>query len=103
MTTKWADYVITCVNYTADGTRIATVGVWTHEGTQLTNYQTWHRQQVVDALGDNKTFVTATKNTAGLYEKGAAIQRYVVNREWFIQTVANSTAKDNLGSLPSCT
>lgn len=99
---KWADYVITCVNNTADGDQIATVGVWIDEGDKLTDNQTWHRAQVVKALGDKSTFVTAVKNAAGQYTKGATVERYVVNGEWFIQTAANKTAKDNLGSLPSC-
>ncbi len=99
---KWADYVITCVSYTSDGTRISTVGVWTHEGDKLTNKQTWHRNQVVSALDEGKTFVTSVKNSEGLFTEGAAVMSRKVNDACFIQTVANNIAKDNLGNLPAC-
>ena len=99
---KWADYVITCVNYTADESKIATVGVRVGNGNTLEKCQTWHRSQVVKKLGEKNSFVTATKGTNGKWQKGAAVERYVVDGEWFIKTVANKKAKDNLGELPEC-
>ena len=106
--TQWADYIITCVNMTAAGDKIATVGVYAGDklGTR-TPRATWHRSQVVKKLGEDKkpgqkyTFVTAIKE-GGTWKKGAAVKRYAVNGEWFIKTKANDKAKDNLGSLPEC-
>jgi len=105
--TQWADYIITCVKLTADEDNIATVGVHVDEGDKLGTRATWHRSQVVEKLGETKesgqnyTFVTAFEKD-GKWQKGAAVERYAVNGEWFIKTVANNTAEDNLGNLPKC-
>lgn len=100
---KWADYVITCVNLTSDGSKISTVGVHADSDTDLGVKQTWHRAQVVTALGNGSTFVTATLNSEKKWTKGATVQSYTTKTgETYIRTDANQTAKDNLGSLPSC-
>jgi hypothetical protein len=99
---KWADYVITCVNYTSDGDRISTVGVHVDNGDSVGERKTWHRDQVVRELAQSKTFVTAVKTQAGKWEKGAPVVTYTKDGEVFIRTDANETAKDNLGNLPSC-
>lgn len=96
---KWADYVITCVNYTTDRNRIATVGV--HADNPETERTIWSRDRVVKELENDKTFVTAVKEKSE-WKKGAEVQRRKINGEWFIQTEANGIAKDNLGELPPC-
>jgi len=101
---KWADYCISCVNYTSDGSKISTVGVHEDNGDTIGTKATWHRQQVVDAIDDDKkTFVTIVKDSTGkTWNKGASVTTYPVGRERFIKTVSNNTAGDNLGELPSC-
>lgn len=96
---KWADYVITCVNYTSDGDKISTVGVHEDTGSSLGVRSTWHRDQVVRKLNDGKTFVTATKTSEGKWQKGASVH---ATKKGFISTDPNETKKDNLGSLPEC-
>ncbi len=63
---------------------------------------TWSRAQVVSAIGNGTTFVTILKDSDGKWEKGAAVKRYTVDGEWFIKTVSNSKACDNLDELPIC-
>lgn len=99
---KWADYCIHCVAYTKDGVRIATVGVFPDLGDTLGLSQTWHRTQVVTALGTGKTFVTIWKAANGKWKKGATVVSFTKDGETFIRTDGNDTKEDNLGSLPSC-
>jgi len=65
---KWADYVITCVDY--DDNKISTVGVHVDNGDTLGDRKTWRRTEVVKELDNDKTFVTAIKDSNGKWTKG---------------------------------
>jgi hypothetical protein len=78
---KWADYVITCVNY--DGNKISNVRGYADKPDDRSDRKSWRRDQVVKELDDGKTFVTAFMNE-GQWKKGAQILRRKINGEWFI-------------------
>jgi len=99
---KWADYGISCVTNSTDGERIVSVGAHENKGEKMGGKATWTRAQVVQAIGEGTSFVTILKNSEGNWEKGAAVKRYQVDGEWFIKTVSNSKACDNLDELPAC-
>jgi predicted thioesterase len=63
-------------------------------GTEVT------RQTVVDRIEGGSTYMTITKNSDGKWHKGAQVQIITVDSVKYIKTVADSTKKDNLGSLP---
>ena len=100
MTDKWADYLISQVQYNEAETHIVKVlshndnGSSVSEGTELT------RSTVVIRLGEGSTFVTITKNLEGKWTSGAQVRAVTIGGEKYIRTDADSITRDNLGSLP---
>jgi hypothetical protein len=90
---KWADYVITAVQYNADHTRIVAYEVW-DDGETLMNCRLVPWAAVARSLLDGKTFVTATKGTDGKFYRGASL-------ELVVKTVEDRVARDNLNHLPA--
>ena len=98
--TKWADYVVTGVKYSAGDLHIQSVKVWEHEDGKLVRSQELTRPQVVSLIDKGKTFITATKNNEGKFTKGAPLQVIKVETR-FLKTNADKSEKDNLEHLPS--
>ena len=103
---KWADYVITCVTMSWDGSEIASVGVRPDDGDKLGSTVTHTRQTVIDnveSLFQPKSYVTATLNPSTMtWAKGANVEVKQVGRRKFITTHPNDVTRDNLGQLPTC-
>jgi hypothetical protein len=98
--TKWADYVVTGVKYSAGDLHVQSVEVREHEGNKLVRPRAMTRPEVVDLLAKGKTFVTATLNKEkNTWSQGAPLQIIKVETR-FIKTKADKTEKDNLESLP---
>lgn len=98
---KWADYVVTGVKYSAGDLHVQSVEVREHEDNKLVRTRAMTRPDVVDLLAKGKTFVTATFNKEkNFWVKGAPLQIIKVETR-FIKTKADKTEKDNLENLPS--
>ena len=98
--TKWADYVITEVKFNSKHTHIDKVRAYDDKGDSLGSLQEYTRQNVVRAIDDGTTFVTAFKNNAGKWNKGEDVFVIEIGGTDYIKTKRDNTAKDNLDNLP---
>jgi Protein of unknown function (DUF3892) len=97
---KWADYVITEVRFNAKHTHIDKVRARKDNGETLESAQEYARQEVVKAINNGTTFVTAFKNNVGKWNKGEDVFVIEINGADYIKTKRDNTAKDNLDNLP---
>lgn len=97
---KWADYAVVAVSFNADGTHINKLRCRPDNGEDLGSEVTFTRKEVIDMIGKKKTFVTATKNANGKYDKGQDVMTYVLE-EHFLKTRKDSSVRDNLDNLPT--
>jgi Protein of unknown function (DUF3892) len=59
----------------------------------------WTRQQVIQAIDNGYTFVTAFWRD-GSWRRGAEVHAVTIGRERFLRTDRNQARADNLGELP---
>lgn len=97
---KWADYCISEVRYNTEHTHIVKVKVYPDLGDTLGDVTEWTRLDVVNSIGQGKSFVTIYKNPEGKFKKGEDVRIITVSGTKYIRTDANSKAADNLGKLP---
>jgi hypothetical protein len=97
---KWADYLISMVQYNTGQTHIVKVLVHTDDGDTVGAGYEETRARVVQLLTAGYTFLTIYKNDAGKYNRGADVRIIRIERFDYIRTDADATKKDNLGSLP---
>ena len=100
MSTKWADYCISEVQYNVEHTHIVKVKVHVDNGDTIGSVSEWLRSEVIDAINKGKTFVTIIKTSEGKWNKGEDVRPVTVNGTKYIRTDANSKASVNLGNLP---
>lgn len=100
MAEKWADYLISQVQYDVEETHIVKVLSHIDSGDSIGPGTEVRRQTVVDRIEGRSTYMTITKNADGKYQKGAAVRVITVDGTKYIKTVPDNTKKDNLGSLP---
>ncbi len=100
--TKWADYLISEVRYTETSTtkHISQVKVHIDKGDSIGISSIWTRQDVMNALDLENTFLTITKNMEGEWTKGAGVKKIWEYNNWYIKTLKDNTTKDNLENLP---
>ena len=98
------EYWIHCVSYGTDPKRIESAGVFekTPTSTSLEGPTTRTREQVVQLVRNGASTYTTIKKADGKWQRGAVVEAYAVDNEWFIRTDANNTAADNLENLPNC-
>lgn len=97
---KWANYGISAVRYNSKGTHIDQVQYHADNGDTIGSSNVCSREQVISALERGYTFVTILKDSAGNWTKGSKVEIVTVHGTKYIRTDRNSTASDNLGSLP---
>lgn len=99
---KWADYLITGVRYSAAGLHIDRVQVREDLGDTVGSPKEMSRAEVVKLIAAGKTFCTATKSKtdANKWSKGASVNVFPVET-LFIKTKADKRENDNLENLPS--
>jgi hypothetical protein len=98
---KWADYLITKVRYSAAGLHIDRVTVQEDLGDTLGPSKEFSRAEVVKLIQSGKTFVTAppSKTESNKVDKGASVSMYPVET-LFIKSKADKSERDNLENLP---
>jgi hypothetical protein len=99
MATKWADYLISAVQYNYAGTHIAKVRRHPDNGDTIGNSTDVLRSSVVSQLEAGTTFATITKDGTK-WILGASVEVITVEGEKYIRTDRDKTRKDNLGELP---
>jgi len=97
---KWADYLISMVQYNVGETHIVKVLAHTDDGDTVGVGYEETRARVVQLVKTGYTFVTIYKNDAGKYDRGAEVRIVRIEGSDYIRTDADATKKDNLGSLP---
>jgi hypothetical protein len=97
---KWADYLISQVQYSEDETHIVNVMSHVDNGESVSAGSVVSRGTVVSRIDSGNTYKTITKGTDGKWQEGAAVQVITIDSVKYIKTVADNTKKDNLGSLP---
>lgn len=99
MATKWADYLISAVQYDYAGTHIAKVRRHPDNGDSVGNSTEVLRSSVVSQLEAGTTFSTITM-VGTQWILGASVEVITVGGEKYIRTDRDKTTKDNLGDLP---
>ena len=102
---KWADFVITKVQYDSDHSRIIECEVYTWSEDKLINQEHQKRITIVNNLGSSSYITAPPSKNEGNAVKGEVIKgdnviRYKIDDEYFIRTDGNKTKTDNLGELP---
>ncbi len=101
MADKWADHLISAVQYNAKRTHTDKVNVHADNGETVGVAIEMTREKVVEILEAKTTFCTITWNpTTKKWKKGAPVRITEVGNAKFIRTDADDTAADNLGALP---
>jgi len=101
MATKWADYLISAVQYTSTGSNIAKVRVHPDNGDTVGSGVETLRSHVVRRLESGRTYATITRDDAdGTWRRGSDVGVVSVDGEKYIRTDRNKIKNDNLGRLP---
>lgn len=104
MISKWANYVITAVQYeqtyrSGEGKRIAAVEARMDLGGRLGSAEMWTRQQVQDAINlDHETFATASWQN-GRWRRGAHVRQMRIDGLDYLRTDQIAIPGDHLGEL----
>lgn len=96
---KWADFVITHVQYNSDNSRIVQVKRRTDNGEKLIKPEIKNRSVIVDSIHKGYSYVTG-RYVNDEWNKGDRVIAYLLDGEHFIRTDGNKTKSDNLGELP---
>lgn len=106
MIPRWADYIITGVQYDRSGRdwenpRIAAVEVRMDLGGRFGSPEIWRRGQILNAIIlDHETFVTASSGSDGVWVRGAHVRVIKALGVEYIRVDRAHEGKDDLGHLP---
>ena len=95
---KWADYLISAVQYNIQRTQILNVQRHLDTGKGVASPNIVNRMIVANDLKSGKTYKTIFKNNQGQWKPGEDIR--LIGTTGFITTDPNCTTRDNLGNLP---
>jgi len=96
---KWADYVITAVQYNVDHTRIIQVKRREDLGDKFGDSYIKSRLDIVNNINSGNSYVTAYWKNDN-WKKGDDVIAYDIDGTYFIRTDGNRKKEDNLGELP---
>ena len=96
---QWADYVVTAVRYTDDGTRIDRMQRWEDAGDRLADAQPVSRSSAKMMLALGRSYVTASDGPNG-WQRGQEIGLVTVDGEQYLRTDGRTVPADDLGDLP---
>lgn len=97
---KWADYLISEVQFNDADTHIVKVKVHKDNDDTVGGLSVWTRQDVIDSIDKGYTFATIYQNSAGNWTFGAKVITVTIEGTRYIKTRADNTKKDNLDNLP---
>ena len=100
MASKWADYLISKVEYNEKETHIVKVLSHPDNGDTVGVGVEVLRATVVSRVDDGSTFMTIYRDYESKWKQGARVRVITVDGEKYIRTDADNTKKDNLGKLP---
>jgi len=94
---KWADYLISAVQYNFQHTHIVKVYRHLDTGDNVVSLNIINRMIVVNDLNLRKTYKTIFKNNKDQWTQGEDVR--LIGSTGFITTDPNCTTRDNLGNL----
>ena len=97
---KWADYLISAVQYNNDKTHIIMVKQHIDQVDNVSPPVEVSRLDVVINLKNNDSYMTIYEANEGQWKRGEEVEIIKVGNSEFITTDPNETKKDNLGELP---
>ena len=96
---KWADFVISAVDYSTAPKHIDRVRMHLDHGDTIGNGAEMRRSAVLSWIASGYSVATIVLND-GKWNKGADVQVVHVNNKGYLRTSPDKNEQDNLGSLP---
>ncbi len=96
---KWADYLISTVNYCSSYSYITRIHAYEDNGESLGREIRFNRNEIINALGVGKTFMTIYRNNQSHWNKGDKVFLSEINGECYIKTSEGNEEKDKLDYL----
>lgn len=97
---KWADYLISTVQYDSEHSHIVKVRVHEDKGDTVGSFFVSHRQDVIENIKNKKTYITIFEGQNNNWKKGEEVHIIVVGETEYIRTDQNKEECDNLENLP---
>jgi len=97
---KWADYLISAVQYDPEHLHIKKVRIHEDMGDKGGPASESSRREVIANIKSKKTYITIYKGQGNKWEKGEVVRIIVVDGTEYIRTDRNQKRSDNLGDLP---
>ena len=98
---KWADYLISAVQYDPEHPHINKVkGYEDREGNKVGDPFESSRKEVIENIKNNKTYITIFKGEDKKWHEGKVVHIIVVGETEYIRTDQNQEGYDNLENLP---
>jgi len=96
---KWADHLISAVNYDVDHSFIVKTETRDDRGDKVGEPRIERRADVIANIKNGRIYYTILKGKDG-WQRGEKIDIINMDGKEFIRTDRNRTEKDNLGNLP---
>ena len=98
---KWADYLISAVQYDPEHLHITKVQIREDMGDKVgRGSESSRREEVIANIKSKKTYITVYRGQGNKWEKGEAVRIIVVDGTEYIRTDRNQKRSDNLGDIP---
>ncbi|BCM11202.1 DUF3892 domain-containing protein [Ralstonia pseudosolanacearum] len=98
--TKWADYLISAVQFNPKRTHINRLEIAPDNGDGVGKFLIYERETIVSAIKKGTTFSTIYRNGDGKWNKGKEVFIVPINGTEYLKTVADNKLVDNLDNLP---
>jgi len=97
---KWADYLISAVQFNVAHTHINKVKVHIDGGESVGSPKETTRQEVIASIKQGYTYFTIFKSADGKWDQGQKVEIIKIDNVEFIKTLADKIKADNLDNLP---
>jgi hypothetical protein len=97
---KWADYLISAVQYDPEHLHIEKVRIHKDTGDKVGQASESSHREVIANIKNKKTYITIYEGQSNKWKKGEVVRIIVVDGTEYIRTDRNQKKSDNLGDLP---
>jgi len=97
---KWADYLISAVQFNAAHTHINKVRVHLDNEDSVGAFKEVTRQDVIASIKQGYSYFTIFKSAEGKWNQGQKVEIITIDNVEFIKTLADRIKADNLDNLP---
>ena len=96
---KWADYLISAVQYDPEHLHITKVLIHEDMGDKVGRGSESSRREVIANIKSKKAYITIYKGQGNKWEKGEVVRIIVMDGTEYIRTDRNQKRSDNLGDI----